>query len=270
MNPRQVLMQARYLLRNRNWSETSGTRVFPSVHATLLPTSMMRNLRRPMVLLRPGTEKPDPQRPGRGMFTVDFELVVGVSGDQVGENALLGANVADVTKSEGKGLFWTEREVKAVLRQMETDSGIRIIGRRTGAQRVTVERDAASEAAKVYEVTFDVSDEPYYHPPKRLAGADIGAGHVLLTWTDPPARFDTISSSSIMIRRNANSTPPATISEGTLVATVSRGLQTYDVGALLAGTHSFSIFAAYTDGLNSAVYDYSVTDPTARTSVVVA
>ncbi len=268
MMPRQVLMQLRYKLRSRVWSITSGTLVFGSVHVTHKPSkAAVEEFRTPLVLMRPGEEKPDPELPGKCLLEVEADLVVAVAGDKLGENALLSANVADRTKSEGRGILECEREFKAVCKELGDADGLRIIARRTAARRAAEVSGLGYVVMRSYNLGVDCTDEPYYHPPLRLVATPLGAGQVRLDWADPPDRFD---KRGIIIRRAAGATPPASSTAGTGVATPALGVQTY-TDTPGAGTFSYAIFAGYTDSGAAANESFSDQETgTTRASVVVA
>jgi hypothetical protein len=266
MMPRQALMQMRYRLRSRVWSITSGATVFGSVHVTHKPSkAAVEEFRTPLVLMRPGDEKPDPELPGKCLLEVEADLVVAVAGDRLGENAILSGNVSDRTKSEGRGILEVEREFKGVLRQMGDQEGIRIIAARTAARRAAVVSGLGYVVMRSYNLSVHCTDEPYYHPPMRLVATAQGAGVARLVWADPPDRFDR---RPITIRRAAGATAPASPTAGTAVATVAIGVQTYD-DTPGAGQFSYALFAGYTDSGAAADESFSAQEEgTTRTLTV--
>jgi len=259
-------MQIRYKLRSRVWSITSGTTVFGSVHVTHKPSkAAVERFRTPLVLIRPGDDRADPELAGKLTLEAELDLVVAVAGDQMGENALLSANVADRTRSEGRGILEVERELKGVIKELGDVDGIRIISRRTAARRGAEVSGLGYVVLRSYNLSIDCTDEPYYHPPMRLVATAQGGGVARLVWADPPDRFD---KRPITIRRAAGATAPASATAGSAVATVALGVQTYDDNPG-AGQFSYALFAGYTDSGAAADESFSAQEEgTTRTLTV--
>jgi len=68
----------------------------------------------PIAIIAPGPEQVDPEfneEPGLIQREITIRIIVAVEGDDVGEHAILGANIADSDLSEGKGLYHLQEEI---------------------------------------------------------------------------------------------------------------------------------------------------------------
>ena len=244
MNPLQTVKQIRFLARARQWG-SSGNNVFGSVHVTHgAAKEATEEFRVPLWFISPGNEVADTQLPDLVLFNMRFRLVCAVVGDLLGENAIIGANIADLDKSEGKGTLVVEPELKAVIKQNQNQSGIKIVSFKVGGERVTVDDELGYVVAREYDAQARCTDDLYYHPPIRFTAVDaVAGGDADLTWADPPTRFD---SRGVRIRRAAGATPPATPTAGVLVADVALGVETF-TDSPGAGQFSYAMFGRYTD-----------------------
>lgn len=271
MNPWQIAKQLRYLLSARVWSETSGQRVFGVVKVTNAPAEgAINTLIRPWVFVRIGGASVEPDQPGYLHQTYEIVLCTSLSGDQYGENALLGANrnAGAANVSDGRGLLEVEEELLAVVRQVQETSGVKIVAsHRSDIEPVLV--DGRSEVlSRIYSVEADCTDARYYHPPMNLVATPAGGGTVSLTWSVPPDRYDRYR---VILRRASGATAPPSATSG-MGVTLSGNLATSVTDSPGAGTFSYAIFASYdeTNATPSVDQRYSSQEAgTTRTSVVV-
>lgn len=269
MNELQCLKQLRYLLRARKWSGGSTPYVFSprSVRVTIGPQEdALREMPPPLCLIRPDVAESDPkydEQPDLVRATVILRLVASVMGDEVGENALLGANRVDgIYGSKNRGLFEIEEEMFGAVNLLNEIGGIKIAGREKGAVLAEVDPQLGYVCFRDYSFELWCTKNRFYHGPTRMV-ATGGVGSVALTWTLPPDRFDR---NTMYLRRAAGATPPATVTDGTGV-TLSGALATSVSDVIAAGTYSYSLFCGYDDFEDDTVRSYSA--PVSKASVVV-
>lgn len=257
MNAWQVAKQLRYTLRNATWQDAGGERIFGSVHITNGPAKEFYNEIQnfPLALIGVNDDETDPMTPGyvKQMFTITF--IVRILGDMRGENAMIGANrTAGSTSSKGRGILEVTEEVSRALRQIQESVGVKIVGRRKSDIGTGILEGVGYLALRQSIIEVKCTDARYYHPPLRVAAVKSGA-NANLTWADPPTRWDGVGR-TLRIRRILGSTPPATVTDGSAVADVARGVQAY-ADTPGAGTWSYSIFAGYSDTGASSNERYS-------------
>lgn len=267
MNDWQIAKQVRYLLGLRHWEGNAAYEVLfgsESVFISVADVSAFLSYGRvPCAMIRPGDAIVDPDH-GESDGCMRFGFVVrtlqAVWGDATGENALLGANRAGATttgqgSSQGRGLAEIEEEVRAVIRRLQPQNGIRVqfIGKsgvgmaQVGEATHMVFRDLVFEAA--------ATSDRDYETATNFRGTG-GVGSVALAWTNPPDRYDLYK---IVIRRAAGSTPPATVTDGTgvtltndtITALIDRDdLTSSKSDVVAAGTYSYSFFTQYDETHN--------------------
>jgi hypothetical protein len=246
LSPWQLARQIRYNLRLLAWPEAGGQLVFGAVHCTQgLPEESAHLLRMPFCLISVNEDEADAQNPGYIKQTFTLSYAVQLPGDQYGENALIGANrTAGAAGSSGRGILEISEVIASSLRQTQETTGIKIISRRRTDPKAAELDDMGYVMARQTIIEAKCTDARYYHPPLRVAGAG-GVGTATITWADPPTRWDGVSR-TLRIRRAVGATPPATVTDGSQVADVARGVQTY-ADAIAAGTYSYTVFAGYSD-----------------------
>lgn len=267
MNKWQALQQVRKRLRDRTWS--GGDKVFAnSAVITAGPTEEgFPVLPMPFALIRPGAAQADPEhREESGLWVVDFSILVAVSvsGDAIGEHALLGAAREAETRSAGKGLLEVEAEVLSALRLLTADDGLSIEARTQSAVGATRALDLGYVAWEEYGFRMIVATDKEFPPPENLVATDAGGGDASLTWTLHPDRFDRFR---VRLRRAAGATAPATISDGTEVA-LGSDLPTSFTDSPGAGEHSYSLFGAYNDREATPATDKDFSSPATATVTV--
>lgn len=276
MNTWQLAKQFRYLLRSRTWEDAGSEVIFGQRGSYVTngdPKELYGVLSMPCCLIGIGEGVSDREDPGYVKQEFRFLYMCQVAGDMRSENVLLGANrVSGALSSKNRGVLEVEEEISRLLNQIQETSGIKIIaGRRSAVAVGALDEDAGYIAAREMVVEAKCTTARYYHPPLRVA-ASVGGGNVTLTWADPPDRFDG-SGRTLRIRKAAGATAPATVTDGSQVADVARGVQTYQEVAPGSGTYSYSIFAGYSDSGAASNERYSngtaTEDGMSVTSVVV-
>lgn len=247
MNELQLAKQLRYLLRSRTWPDAGGALIWSNrVHCSNgMPEDQYTHLGSPAVLVGVNDSEADSQSPGyrRQIFTLTYWCQV--AGDVRGENALIGANRTNgALSSSGRGILEYTEELSRTLRQIQETLGVKIVARHTSDVGTGIVKGLGYVAMRQMVIEAKCSDLRYYHPPLRVAVANLGGGQMRVTWVDPPDRFDG-SGRTLFVRYKAGSAPTSD-TDGTLGATVARGVQTatFTTGA---GTWFASVFAGYTD-----------------------
>lgn len=275
MNAWQVLRQLKYILTQRTW-QGSGSVVFPSgsvkITEAMGEAAKRTGIRMPFALISPGAGQSDPEaneEPDLIRRDIVVSTMVAIPGDHVGERALIGANVPDYTKSEGRGVLEVEEEVLAAIKYAATDLGVVIEHKATGVAKPVIDPDLG------YVLTQDVLFQAwltaarFYHPGINFV-ATGGSGQVSLSWGLPPDRYDRYR---MVLRRAAGATAPTSISGGTGVTLASSLATSVVDSGLAAGTYSYALFATYDekDGRPDGTpdTDQRVSDSVTRTSVTV-
>lgn len=249
MNELQIARQVRYRLANRAWSG-SATLIFPSgsVVVSQLPVeSLISHLGRvPMAIVRIGSGVADPdhrQEPGLLQVRFAVAIVTKVTGDRRGEHSLIGAHRQSDTQSEGRGLLEVQEEVLDEIGIMNVKDGAGIGFVASSVPDPEVMDGDPSVLARTLVFESMVSSARGYDPVSGLTVTAAGGGDVDLAWSLPPDRFDRYS---IVVRRASGSTAPSgpTAWSGVTLGSLLATSVTDDPGA---GTHSYSVFAAYDD-----------------------
>lgn len=244
MNMWQLLRQAQYVLRARAWTG-GATKVFASqsVLVSLARPQDLAGARLPAVILRPLSGSPDPrhrQQPGLLQRSFAATLVTGVMGDIFGEAPIVGSHRAALTQSEGRGHLEVEEELLQTLGDLGAAGGVTIRLMTSSVPEPQQVEGLGHVVSTAYAFEAFVLRDRYYPGATQFLATRAG-GNVGLSWALPPDRFDRLS---VILRRAAGATPPATATAGTGV-TLSGDLATTVTDSPGAGTFSYSLFAAY-------------------------
>jgi hypothetical protein len=248
VNKWQLVKQIQFTLRARTWEGTGSVVFAPeSVIATAGPVEeALADRCVPIAVIKPMGGEDDDDEPG--IVRQSIVVRIGTSGeDQLGEASLMGANRSGTSTSDGRGVLEVEEELLATLKEMSKINGITVVSR--GASATVAEIDKNLRHVTWVEHAFDawITTDRYYPPPRLLEAAVPGGGAVNLTWSLPASRFDRCS---LVLRRAAGATAPATIADGTGVAVGALDTSKNDVPG--AGVWSYSLFMGY-DEVNSPV-----------------
>ena len=277
MNVWQVCKQIKYLLQQRKWeNDASGSFVFNanSVNVTVGPMEQaFSTMITPVALIRPGAATSDPthdEEPNLIMQSLGVMLSVVVPGDEIGENALLGAGRQSQTSSKGRGLLEVEEELYASISLLNSVNGLEVYNRAKSdaiAELVDENRYSAYR-----EYTFEVlsTSERFYPSVTRMTAVDAaGAGDATLTYLHAPIRFD-ITEARILRVSGATPTTNPTDGSATVVAAgggaLTLGIKTV-TDSPTAGQFSYSIWQAYDETGNGTVDRYSDNAATATVTV---
>ncbi len=289
MNDFQIEKQVKYALCARHWEGNGSYEVVFGAESVFVSVADLDKalgyVRTPFAMIRPGEAIMDPDRDEAQdliRFSFAIRIVVANSGGAFGEEALLGANRKGATttgqgSSWGRGLAEVEEEVRAAIRLLQPQNGIRIQFR--GKSGIGATQQGEMTHVVFRDLIFDAmgtADRDYETATNFRATG--GAGSVSLAWTNPPDRYDLYK---IVVRRAAGSTPPASVGAGTgvtltndtITATVLQAnLDTSKSDSVAAGTYSYSFFAQYDESHNPGDAPTSAerTSPAATISGVVA
>lgn len=242
MNARQVAKQLKQILAGLEW--TTDVPVFGTVEVASAPEERIATgLRLPAALVRVGASTPDDEIPQLVTHAFDLVVVVQCEADAWGAGALFGHGRDSVTSGTGRGLLEIEEEVLGALGRALRMDGVSLAGW-TADEAEVAEIAGALLTARTYRLQVRGTAEATYHPARDLAGTDQGGGVVALSWRWPPDRWDALQ---LVLRRASGSTPPASVSAGTAVATYTSRSDTSDTDDPGVGTWSYALFAQYDD-----------------------
>lgn len=251
MNSWQQLKEMRYLLAADVWPDGAGEKVWGGVLATAgVAESYAFTSRLPLVALNLGASVNDDQDPDYIRQQYAARIVVAVAGDMTGEAALIGGSrTGGQGSSRGRGLAELEERFTAKVGQIVGNNGIRIAVVESSAAQAAQLEDLGYVVYRDYVLEGLASRARYYAPPCRLAATAAGGGNVSLSWTLPATRYDTLS---VILRRAAGATAPASATAGTSVS-LSSALATSKTDNPGAGQFSYALFLAYDEtGAGSA------------------
>lgn len=240
MNPAQILKQVRKIIREVRWPGGSadlvvGLNVFITEGATSeqdVPSVS------PFVFITAGPTEAHPKEPGVLTIDVVVTICASVAGDPLGQAAIVGGVRLDTGKSAGRGVLEVESPILTRLQQLTGADGTPVVLSLVSGTPTT-QLGNRTVAQRTWTVRVLCTVEPEYDPPRNLVTAAGAAGHAVLTWKNPPDRFDF---RRVLLVRKAGATPPASVTDGTVVYTGE--LETFD-DACGAGQFSWTIFAAY-------------------------
>lgn len=272
MNGFQLARQIRFLLRERKWEgDPVAEQVFKSNSVRISPADVesflaAANPGSPMCKINIGRRQSDQQRKGFVAQEIVITLGVQIEGDEVGENAVIGANrVAGKVSSKGRGISEIESEMFAVLEDVNAMNGIQIQGYSTsGIETARLETTSAFAYCE-YTFLFYCTTQLTYLAPTSLVATGNTGGTISLTWEPVPLGWSSIAGSGGQIIRYAvGSTAPATYDAGTSGPTVTGVDDSATIVGLGSGTYSVSIFNATKESGASAGAD-SWSPPTSYT-----
>lgn len=245
MNAWQIARQLKKLLEDRAWPDGAQENVFGTVKVSArIPEATMTRLRMPAVLIAPDTAETDNPTPDIELNDLILRVIVRNDGDQFGEAALIGGarGLNGQGSSQGRGLMEIEEELLAAANDVAAPSGAKL--RLRGRSRIA----AADFEGLGYVVIREYRWQAWcttlrsYAPASRVLVQDLApAGEGRVIWTVPATRYD---SNTVMVRRLAGATPPASITDGDLVVESAFPLvSTFDTPG--AGEFSYSVFVGY-------------------------
>lgn len=263
MNSWQLTRQIRYLLRQRKWAgEPTNEKVFHDNSVRITPIDIEEMLgigtpNSPVCKINTGRRTSDEQAKGYVAVEVMITLAVQVEGDELAENATVGANrVGGKTSSRGRGLAEVESELFAVLDDTTAMQGMQIQGYSAGSVSVARISTASSFVYCEHTFVFYCTSAPTWLGPTSLVGSGATGGTASLSWTPAATSWSSIAAAGgQIIKYAAGSTPPATPDDGLDGPEITGVDDDAVITGLASGDYAISIFTAYKEFGASSVAD---------------
>lgn len=263
MNGFQLSRQVQYLLRTRKWGgsasnenvfKSSSVRITPIDIETMLGTG---NPNSPVCKINIGARTSDQQRKGLVAQEINIVLAVQVEGDEMAENATVGANRSGgKTSSKGRGLSEVESEMFAVLEDVNAMNGMQIQGYSTGSVEVARIETASAFVYCEYTFLFFCTTQLTYIGVTSLVATGVTGGEIALTWKKAAANWAQIDAAGgQIIKYAAGSTPPATHTSGLDGPAITGLVESSSIVGLASGTYAVSLFTAYKESGAAASAD---------------
>jgi hypothetical protein len=171
VNTWQCLRQLQYLLRGAKW-EASSNVVFHSDSVIVSAAPREETIEKvimPLIVLRPGGATIETQP---DFLNQEVLITLGVShaGDAFGEAPLLGMQRSSQELSPGRGLLEIEEEVFGAIDRLNTDAGIVVQHRASGAVQAAYV-SGQYLAFRDYMFVLDVTASRFYHAAMNLEAA---------------------------------------------------------------------------------------------------
>lgn len=255
MNVWQAARQIQYLLAKRVWPDSPGGPVFASVFITQEPTSI-EALRFPVALVKILDSVTDSSEPGLKMQSIEVQIAVQHTGDQVGEFAMIGGQRASQGTSKGRGLLEVEEQCLQAIQFLNQTNGLRIYNTSSSAAEGMFLEGVGYIATRSYVFNSWLTSDRVYPEPnggKKLTSS-VNSGTVSLSWTFAE-RFDLRAAittnekfnstrGTLLLVRKSGSSPPSSVSDGSNL-TLSSNVATSYNDTPGAGTWTYALFARY-------------------------
>lgn len=161
MNESQLLSNIKSELIAQVWTGSSNV-VFPTGSVSVVGSiseviqQALNTMRTPWCLIEPGVAESDPEHdeePDLVRFQPICAIGCAVSGDQMGENVILGANkTGGSTVSEGRGIVEVEQEFYNAVGKLNALEGITIQIRQRGIQGAVPKAPGIWIAYRMYQL----------------------------------------------------------------------------------------------------------------------
>ena len=241
----QTLKQIQFKLRASLWDDVPAEKVFAS--RSVLITSdfdpkLIGELRFPFVVISDGGSSHNQENPELSMRRIRIGLWVRHDGDQFGEFAVMGGQRDTATgSSSNRGLHEVERELFSAVQKLGPEDGIKLqVISQSSAVPESMAPPNARIVKKIYAFEGFLQDKQTYPPVHNLVGNKVVA-NVVLTWEDPPDRFDRLR---ISVTRKLG-VAPTNPNDGTIIATPAIGAQTLTDVAPAAGAQFYGVWTEY-------------------------
>lgn len=253
MNSWQTAKQIRYLLRARKWEGGASNEVVfasNSVRITPMPIEDLLAVGTPagpFAKINLGRQTSDVQSKGYVAQEILVTLAVQVEGDEMFENAMIGANrSAGNVSSKGRGIAEVEAELMATLQDVNSMQGMQVQGFSASGIEVANISSTVAYVWREYTFVFYCTSQLTWLGPTSLVGSGATAGSISLTWTPSPTGWSSVAGSGGQIIRYASgSTPPATPASGTGAPAITGVADSAVITGLSSGAYAVSVFTAY-------------------------
>ena len=235
------------------WPDGSAEKVFRAVYISQIdPAQITWLTSTPLLIITMGPAENDRWEETLWKQTVNVQLVTMSSGDPYGERPLIGGpRAGGQGSSQGRGLLEIEEELLKAFRYLNRDDGV-LIRLRSRSEVETGELNGIVGASRRYTFEALIKDERDYPAAFRFTATDATGGDADLAWSLPAARFDRVS---LVLRRDAGSTPPASVSLGDSVTVGATATSLTDSPG--AGTFSYALFVGYDEDEDGTADRYS-------------
>lgn len=258
MNTWQAARQIKHKLLSRAWPDSPFGSVFASVYVTQGPAEDVApsSIRYPAAIIRTLDSTTD--KDTQSFHVQKFEIIILVAhqGDQFGEFAMIGGHRISQGQSRGRGILEVEEQVRQALQFLDQTSGVRLQLMSIGAGESVFTADAGYIVSRPMQFQARLTTDRVYPAPnsgKTLKTA-VSGGSVTLSWTWH-TRFDLHEARTapyqdmaargyLTLVRKSGGTPPASVTDGTVVTLASNAATTV-VDTPASGTYSYALFAQY-------------------------
>ncbi len=243
MSTRQLLRQIEYTARNLAW--TGGAKVFHDVIVTVLGWEFFvdSDLRTPYLIISADSSTSNEENPSLKDVSVRMSIVCRHEGDRFGRQAAIGGHGSwSQTDSLQKGVFEIQEKLWTAIEKQGRESGIIYMFSGKSERVIAGQGTEQEESLAILEIDFraTIFERSIYPDVHNLKAVKSGSDAVL-TWKDPPLRYDLIQTSGLVIARKLGADPAITDQ----IATVDVGIQNYTDVNPGAGTWHYGIFAQY-------------------------
>lgn len=275
MNTWQCARQIRHKLLARQWPDSPQGTIFGSVFVTqstfedINPASIVY----PAAIVRVLDSQTDPDDQRYQVQRFEVVILVKHSGDQFGEAAMIGGNRTSQGGSGGRGVLEVEEQVREALQFLDPLSAVRLQLVSSGAADCILAEGVGYIVGRPMTFQARLTTNRVYPAPNfgKTLTSSVLAGTVSLSWLWSE-RFDlhaaataprqlTSARGLLTLVRKAGATPPASVSDGTLV-TLASNASTSATDSPGTGTWSYALFAQYDE-----FGDATGTQPLSGTSV---
>jgi len=246
LSTRQLMRQLEYKARALTWANAPSETVFSSdgcLSSALTWDQLIDHIRFPACIFNVLSSSPNAEAPGLKILQIKATIIARHDNDRQGRLVLQGGHQAYTTgSSKGKGLLELQEKLWDAIASLGRDSGVVYQINMTGERMFGGSGVDDAIALAVLEIDFEaiVFEKSIYPDTYKIATSQVSAD-VVITWVDPPDRYDRISSGGIIVARKSGSNP--TTAEQ--IATVAIGTQTYTDLVPAAASYTYGLFASY-------------------------
>lgn len=170
MNPHQMALQLRHVLRSVAWLEGDADPVFGAraVHVVAGPLDPKNAPPKfPLALITIGSGTPDASAPDYILQTFEIATAVEVAGDPLGSHAIAGGARANPGRSAGAGVAEVAERTRAALQTLTGADGAAIVvsGAETGSPAYVGTRHVAFD---LFRVSALCTSRPVYPAPEEF------------------------------------------------------------------------------------------------------
>ncbi|RME79896.1 MAG: hypothetical protein D6785_10875 [Planctomycetota bacterium] len=243
MSTRQLLRQIEYTAKNLSWS--GGGKVFHDVIVSVLGWEFFvdSDLRTPYLIIQADSSTSNEENPQLKQTNVRLSIVSRHEGDRFGRQAAIGGHGSwSQTNSFQKGIFEIQEKLWETLEKEGRDSGVIYMLSGRSERVIAGQGTEQEESLAIMDIEFQATIfERSIYPDAHNFKASKSGNDAVLTWQDPPVRYDLIQTGGLIIARKLGSNPTT----ADQIATVNIGVQNYTDVNPGAGTWHYGLFVQY-------------------------